>query len=152
MAQNKILGHFIFLSFVPKILFWPNLVPNSTVLCVKYNSIQRVFKAADFEFKNNFFDFRLCNTFFWANLVSKLQSALKGVFRCADFEFDNCFRQLTTVENLTIVFVNSVPKMFLWGKFGRKTSKCFVLNEARYKVAFMGADFEFGNCFCKLPP
>ena len=50
-----------------------------------------------------------------------------------DFKFENCFRKFR-------------PWNAFLGKFDSKTSKCFVLNETRYKALFKGA-FEFHNYF-----
>ena len=71
-----------------------------------------MFKAADFDFKNSCLKFRPYGTFFWANLVSKLQSAL--------FRMKLSTKEYLGVQilNLAIVFLYSVPKMPLWGGGG----------------------------------
>ena len=56
------------------------------------------------------------------------------------------------IPNSTIVFLSSVPKMPVLGKFGSQTSKCFVLNETWCKGVFKVADFEFKNSFLKFRP
>ena len=53
--------------------------------------------------------------------------------------------------NSTIFHLNPVPKLFLV-KFGPKTSKCFVLNEARYIGIFKGVDSEFDDSFLRFCP
>ena len=48
-----------------------------------------------------------------------------------------------------IVFLNSVPKIPFWGKYGPNTSKCFVLNNSRCVGVFKGGRITtleyFGN-------
>ena len=79
-------------------------------------------------------------------MLPKLQSAL--------FEIKPGTKAYSRVliPNLTIVFINSVPKILFLGEFSSESGKCFVLNETLYKVVFKGAEFEFHNWFCKFPP
>ena len=57
MTQNKVLGIFIFLNFVPKNFFGKIWSQNMQVLCLKWNLIKRVFKDANFELDNCFLKF-----------------------------------------------------------------------------------------------
>ena len=54
------------------------------------------------------------------------------------------------ILNLTVVPLNSVPKIPFLGKHTPETLKCFVLNETRYVIVFKGAHSEFDNCFLKF--
>ena len=110
-----------------------------------------MFKAADFDFKNSCLKFRPYGTFFWANLVSKLQSAL--------FRMKLSTKEYLGVQilNLAIVFLYSVPKIPLGGgggwrgeEFGPKILECIVWTETWYKGAFKDVNSEFDNCFRKF--
>ena len=70
-------------------------------------------REVDSEFDNCFLKFCPSNTFFGANLVSKLPSAL------FEMKLSKEAHSKVLIPNLTIVFVNSVPRMlFLGGEEG----------------------------------
>lgn len=48
-----------------------------------------------------------------------------------------------------IFLLNVIPKMSLWGKYGPRTSKCFVLNKSWCVRVFKGGDSQLGNGFLK---
>ena len=57
---------------------------------------------------------------------------------------------MVLILSLTIVFLNSVPKIPSLGELAPETLKCFVLNETRYVIVFKGAHSELDNCFLKF--
>ena len=53
----------------------------------------------------------------------------------------------TLILNLTIVFLNSLPKMVFLVKFATETSKRFVLYETWFVEVAKGADSQFDDVY-----
>ena len=93
---------------------------NSKVLCLKWNSIQRGIQGCWFWIQKLFSKISSLKYLFWANLIPKLQSALfRMKIRTKSYSG-------VLIPNSTFVFLSSVPKISLLGKFCPATSKYFV--------------------------
>ena len=56
------------------------------------------------------------------------------------------------VLRLTIIFLNTVPKIPFLSKFGLANAEYFDLNETRYIGDWKSVGSEFNNCFLKFRP
>ena len=164
MTKNKVLGLFIFLNLIAKILFSANLVLKLQSALLKMKLDAKKYSRLLILNQTILFLNSVPKMLFWVNEALKLQSAL---FRMKIF-WVSLVQQLQSVSfkmkldtkgypRLVIlssrkVFTNSVSTIPFLGIFGRKTLECFVQNETRYKGVVRDADSELDNCFLKFCP
>ena len=142
MTQNKVLGPFTFLKFVPNIFFWANLAPKLESALFKMKLHTKGYSRL----------LILNSTIVFLNFISKIPLLGKfgletsKVFVQNENRYKDVLRGVLYLNSI-IVFLSSVPKITLLGKFGSVT--VLFQNDTRYKRLSKAADFKSKISFFK---